>query len=131
MSVNNKIQHTKNALVDALQKSLGVVTTACKMVGIDRTTYYRYYNEDEEFRAKCDDIGEMVLDFAESSLHKLIKDGNLGAVIFYLKCKGRNRGYVEKLEHEVNQSRTLNIMVEEQTKKDLDDFIDDLDILEE
>ena len=43
----NKSEHIKKALVDALEKSLGVVTTACKQVGIGRTTFYNYYNEDK------------------------------------------------------------------------------------
>jgi hypothetical protein len=32
MNKSNKIQHTKKALIDSLEKSLGVVTTACKQV---------------------------------------------------------------------------------------------------
>jgi predicted DNA-binding transcriptional regulator AlpA len=98
MSVNNKIQHTKKALIEALEQSLGVVTTACKKVGIDRTTFYRYIKEDEQFKEDVDDIGNIALDFAESQLHKQIKDGNTSATIFYLKTKGKNRGYVERQE---------------------------------
>ena len=45
----NKSEHIKKGLLDALEKSLGVVTTACKQVGIGRTTFYNYYNEDIDF----------------------------------------------------------------------------------
>ena len=36
---------------------------------------------------------------AESQLHKQILKGNTSATIFYLKTKGKNRGYVERHEH--------------------------------
>ena len=98
MSKNNKIQHTKKALIEALEKSLGVVTTACKQVGIDRTTFYRYYKEDEKFKKQVDDLSNVAKDFAESQLFKRIQDGNPTATIFYLKTKAKDRGYVERQE---------------------------------
>lgn len=94
----NKSEHIKKALIDALEKSLGVVTTACKQVGIGRTTFYNYYNEDKEFADKVDEIENVALDFAESQLHKQIQDGSTAATIFLLKTRGKKRGYVERQE---------------------------------
>ena len=98
---SNKIQHTKKALLEALEKSLGVVTTACKQVGIDRTTFYRYYKEDKEFKKKVDDLSNVAKDFVESQLFKQIQDGNPTSTIFYLKTKAKDRGFVERqqIEH--------------------------------
>ena len=98
MSKSNKIEHTKKALLEALEKSLGVVTTACKLVGVTRTTFYQYVKDDPEFAEAVKDIDDVTIDFAESQLHKQIKDGNTTATIFYLKTKGKKRGYVEKTE---------------------------------
>jgi hypothetical protein len=98
---SNKIQHTKKALLEALEKSLGVVTTACKQVGINRTTFYRYYNEDEKFKTEVDDLSNVAIDFAESQLFKQIQGGNPTSTIFYLKTKAKKRGYVERQEIEV------------------------------
>ena len=98
---SNKIQHTKKALLEALEKSLGVVTTACKQVGINRTTFYRYYNEDEKFKIEVDDLSNVAIDFAESQLFKQIQGGNPTSTIFYLKTKAKKRGYVERQEIEV------------------------------
>tara|TARA_Y100001973_G_C5201508_1_gene338081 strand:+ start:522 stop:881 length:360 start_codon:yes stop_codon:yes gene_type:complete len=100
MTKSNKIQHTKKALIEALEKSLGVVTTACKQVGIDRTTFYRYYKDDKEFKILVDDLSNVAKDFAESQLFKQIQDGNPTATIFYLKTKAKDRGYVERREIE-------------------------------
>ena len=83
----NKTEHKKKALLDALEKSLGVVTTACKKVGIGRTMFYEYM-KDNNFREQVDDLQNVALDFAESQLHKQIQDGNTAATIFYLKTKG-------------------------------------------
>jgi predicted DNA-binding transcriptional regulator AlpA len=88
----------KKKLVESLEKSLGVVTTACKQTGVNRSTFYEWYNKDEEFKKEVDSIGDIALDFAESQLHKQIKDGNSTATIFYLKTKGKRRGYVERQE---------------------------------
>ena len=85
----NKTEHTKKAILEALEKSLGVVTTACKQVGIGRTTFYDYLNKDEKFANQVADIQNIALDFAESQLHKQIQDGNTSATIFYLKTKGK------------------------------------------
>ena len=98
MPRDNKKQQIKKQLVSALEQSLGVVTTACKKVGIDRTTFYRYYNEDESFKSEVDELQDVALDFAESQLFKQIKEGNTTATIFYLKTKGKKRGYIEKQE---------------------------------
>ena len=95
---SNKKQHTKKAILTALEKSLGVVTPACRQVGINRTTYYKYLKEDQEFAKQVKDIENIALDFAESQLHKQISEGNTTATIFLLKTKGKSRGYVERSE---------------------------------
>jgi hypothetical protein len=81
----NKSEHIKRAIVEAMEQSLGVVTTACRKVGIGRTTYYEYYNTDLKFKEEIDDLQNVALDFAESQLHKQIKDGNSTATIFFSK----------------------------------------------
>jgi len=88
----------KKQIVEALEKSLGVVTTAVKNVGIHRSTFYEWYNTDEAFKKEVDSISDIAIDFAESQLHKQIQDGNSTSTIFYLKTKGKRRGYVERTE---------------------------------
>jgi len=92
------MKQRKSAMIDALEQSLGVVTTAAKKVGIERVTHYRWMDQDEEYKQAVEDLQNVALDFAESQLHKQIKDGATAATIFYLKTKGKERGYVEKQE---------------------------------
>ena len=88
----------KKAMIDALEKSLGIVTSACKVVGISRETHYRWLREDEKYLTAVKSIEDIALDFAESQLHKQIKEGEVSSTIFYLKTKGKRRGYFERQE---------------------------------
>lgn len=88
----------KKAMVEALEKSLGVVTTACKSVGIARSTHYLWMTTDNEYKEAVEELSNVALDFAESQLHKQIQEGNPTSTIFYLKTKGKKRGYVERQE---------------------------------
>jgi hypothetical protein len=98
MPTNTNIQ--KKAMITALEKSLGIVTTACKSVGINRATHYDWYNSDKKYKIEVDAIQDIALDFAESKLHKLIDQNDTTATIFYLKTKGKKRGFVERIENE-------------------------------
>jgi isopentenyldiphosphate isomerase len=90
----------KKAMIQAMEKSLGIVTTACRNVGIARDTHYRWMRDDDSYRASIESIEGMTLDLAESKLHEEILQGNTAAIIFFLKTKGKKRGYVEKQEVE-------------------------------
>ena len=53
----NKSRHIKKeTLLKALEKSLGVVTIACKKADIPRSTYYKWLKDDEEFRKQVKEI---------------------------------------------------------------------------
>jgi hypothetical protein len=96
MSKNVHIK--KKALLKALEKTLGVVTTACKKVDVCRTTYYDWMRNDAEFNKSVEELSNVALDFAESQLHKQISENSTAATIFYLKTKGKRRGYIERQE---------------------------------
>ena len=88
----------KKLLIQALERSLGIVTPACKEVGVSRETFYRYYREDDDFKKAVDDINEVTLDFAENQLLKKIKEGSERSILFYMKYKARKRGYTDSLD---------------------------------
>ena len=85
-------------MIEALEKSLGIVTAAAKIVGIERTTHYKWLESDADYKNAVDGIQDIALDFAESKLHQSIQNGSDTATIFFLKTKGKKRGYVEKTE---------------------------------
>ena len=99
----DKSRHIKKeSMIKALEASLGVVTIACKKLGLPRSTFYKWLKEDEKFAKEVRDIENIALDFAESQLHNQIEDGNTSATIFYLKTKGKKRGYIERSELDLN-----------------------------
>lgn len=100
---------TKKAeMLEALERTLGIVSTACKQVNISRRTHYTWMEDDPEYKAAVSAVNESVLDFAESHLYKLMKEGNPAATIFFLKTKGKARGYVERQEVEVHAHQPLS-----------------------
>jgi hypothetical protein len=105
----------KKNLIEALEKTLGIVTKACKMVDVARSTFYKWYEDDKEFAKAVDGVGEIALDYVESKLFEKIDGVTIGkekdgetfiydtppsdtAIIFYLKTKGKKRGYIERTE---------------------------------
>jgi len=106
--MSDGLTQPKKAMVAALEKSLGVVSTACKAADISRQTHYRWMREDEDYKTAVEELAEVAIDFAESHLHKLIKDGNPAATIFFLKTKGKGRGYVERQEIAVAEKKPLS-----------------------
>jgi ACT domain-containing protein len=58
--MNKSEQLKKEQLLEALVKSLGIVSTACLNVGVSRTTYYKYYNDDEQFKSRMNGDGTLL-----------------------------------------------------------------------
>jgi predicted DNA-binding transcriptional regulator AlpA len=136
----DKMDKNKKQALEALRLSLGVVTDACKSIGLARSTFYNWVSNDEDFKKEVEDIQEQSVDFAESKLFQRIKGYNhpeekifnyegeiiradttkhyppdTTAIIFYLKTKGKSRGYIEKSE--VETTTKLIEVVPPQKKK--------------
>lgn len=92
------VQKDKERLLISLKDCSGIVTFACEKVRLSRQTFYRWYREDAEFKERVDAINELQIDVAEASLLKKIQKGDTTAIIFYLKTKGKDRGYSERRE---------------------------------
>jgi hypothetical protein len=88
----------KKRLLTALQESKGNVFIACINANVSRSTFYNYFNQDKEFKQQVNEINESAIDHVESKLMQKIDEGETTAIIFYLKTKGRKRGYSEKIE---------------------------------
>ena len=93
----SKKEHIKKKmLIESLENSLGIVSTACSKVNVSRSSFYKWYKEDEEFRKKVDDIDNVKLDYVETKLFKNIENEKEKSIIFYLQHKGHKRGYIQK-----------------------------------
>lgn len=111
----DKFDNNKKRLLEMLLKSKGIISTACESANLDRQTFYNYKRDDPDFAKAVEDIEESCIDFVESKLLEkingwenavLTKEGYVAydqppsdtAIIFYLKTKGKKRGYVERQE---------------------------------
>lgn len=95
----SRIREDKNVLLEHLEKT-PIVQIACDKSSIGRSTYYRWLQNDPVFAKsakKALQRGVLLMnDVAESQLLKGMKDGNMTAIIFWLKS--RHSAYGMKLE---------------------------------
>ena len=84
------------AIVKAFNSTCGVLQDAAEKLKINRATLSKWIKADPALKEALETAREEALDLAESKLFELMEDGNLTAIIFFLKCKGKKRGYVER-----------------------------------
>ena len=101
----------KKAMLNALENSLGIVSTACKKVGIARQTHYEWLQLDASYKAEVKDIKNYAVDFAESQLLQCIKDKKETSIIFYLKTQAKDRGYVERQEVDAGDNNYFRVEI--------------------
>lgn len=100
----------KAITIKAYEKKGGNVAATCEAANIGRRTFYLWKETDPEFAEAIKDLDESLLDFAESKLMEKVQDGDLTAIIFTLKTKGKDRGYVERSEQNVTMNPFIEAM---------------------
>lgn len=87
-AIQKRQEQEKSALLEQMRKT-PVVQIACEKMGTGRTTYYRWRKEDPVFCEEADKaLGEgksLMNDMAESQLLSAVREGNMTAIIFWLK----------------------------------------------
>jgi transposase-like protein len=109
LKLSAKSANKKKAFLAAYELNHGNISATCRAVGIDRQTYYNWREKFKSFDNACFDIEEGLLDLSEGKLRELVDDGNLGAICFHLKCKGKHRGWVERSEITGAEGRPLKV----------------------
>jgi hypothetical protein len=112
-----KTRHLKKSLLVALEKNMGNISAACKALKCHRDTFYYHYKRDLKFKEQVDSLSEVALDAVEDYLFRRIKKGDTTAIIFYLKTKGKSRGYIER--QEVEQNGTIKIVINRKANAEL------------
>ena len=113
-----KLDSKKRAMINALEMSYGIVKGAAAAVGISRQTHYDWMRDYPIYKQAVEDIDGSAIDHVEGKLFEKINGITMGkidnegelqvydvppsdtAIIFYLKTKGKKRGYVERTEIE-------------------------------
>ena len=106
----------------ALESSAGIVKYAAQKLRVSRQTLYRYFRKKpEKWDAFRDALCEDCLDDAEHAILQKIKEKDVACIIFYLKTKGKHRGYVENQKVDLNHSLDARKAPPMVVKKDMDD----------
>lgn len=78
--------------LDELESNLGIVSIACEKTGIERAVFNSWLQK-KDFKERYEMVKELSVDYVEHQLLKQINQGDLNAIQFYLKTKGKKRGY--------------------------------------
>ena len=81
-----------------LEKHQGFQSSVAKDLGISCQAVSQRIHRHPKIEAAYENILIRQVDFAESKLHKNISDGKETSIIYFLNCKGRDRGYRHRTE---------------------------------
>lgn len=110
--------------LDALNECGGLIGAACKSAGITYKTYRKWRAEDGDFDSRVQDVLERQTDMAECALLKNIQSGDTTAIIFYLKTKGKGRGYTERAQPQPDKAQPrTNLAAAAKRAREIEDTI--------
>lgn len=89
---------SKKAIIEAIKDSGGIMSTIARRLGVTWHTADTWVKQYDETKQALQDERETILDLAESTLFKNIKDGNSQDAKWLLSTMGKNRGYNERQE---------------------------------
>ena len=76
----------------------GNISAMARALGCSRHVIYQRCEESATLKQALEDAKESMTDNVESAFYREILNGNVTAMIFYLKTQGKKRGYVERQE---------------------------------
>ncbi len=111
-NLNCRLSKKQKAFIDVFSgPAMCNISATCDKVGIARRTFYYWKERNQRFREAIEDAEEMSIDFAESKLRQAVMGGDMTAIIFFLKTKGKKRGYVEQIEQKVEVNPFQQLMM--------------------
>lgn len=107
----------------ALRQTAGFKTYAAKKLNCTYENIQKRIKTSPYLQEVFESIHEGKLDLSEHKLMQQIKDDNITAILFHLKCQGKARGYVEKVQDQVSdqseaQPVKVIIQVEDGSKRE-------------
>jgi len=97
-------------IIEIYEKKGCNITATCTALGISRKTFYEWKEKKKKLAEGLEAAEEAIIDFAESKLVEHINNDDVQALIFFLRTKGKKRGYVEKVESDVNINQFEKLM---------------------
>tara|TARA_B100000900_G_scaffold401271_1_gene405762 strand:- start:771 stop:1106 length:336 start_codon:yes stop_codon:yes gene_type:complete len=101
----------KQKMLETLEYNLGIVSNSCISANVSRSAHYKWLKEDPVYAQAVNDIQETAIDFVENKLYDQIKKDNITAIIFFLKSKAKHRGYYDKQEIAMPETKKFTVKV--------------------
>jgi hypothetical protein len=104
LKMANKNKVSDKQIIEALKSCHGFQSQACKLlekqlnISFSASAMSQRISASEEIKTALAEMLTADLDYAENKMWELIKEGNVAALLFFLKTKGKERGYAERRE---------------------------------
>lgn len=103
----------KAKFLKALDARMLNVTAACEAVEISRSIAYKWKSNDPDFAEKWKEVEESFYDKLETTMFaKALTEQDNTMLIWLSKTKMKHRGYVEKVEQDLNINPFEKLMQE-------------------
>ena len=104
---------TSEQIAKALEANAGFISGAAKSLNVTYQAISQRIKTNKHLKQIQEAITESHLDLAESKLLTNIKDGNMTGICFFLKCRGKERGYIEtvNLNHGGNKENPVQVEI--------------------
>ena len=83
-------------IIDLYNTTGNNISEVARQLKVSRSYIATRIAKDEELKAMVTDANESMVDLAEEGLKDKLYSGDLNAIMFVLKTKGKDRGYGEK-----------------------------------
>ena len=93
-----KQSYKSEEVVAAIVQANGYISRISDILGCSHQTIYNYRDRYATVRQAMADTKTKRTDYVEDQLMKAIREGNVTAMIFYLKTQAKDRGYIERTE---------------------------------
>jgi hypothetical protein len=103
---------SEETVIAALHLTHGNMSNAAKLLNVRRQSLYEWKKSYPEIDKAIDQSREAATDNIESALYTKALSGNVAAQIFWLKCKGKDRGWVERSEITTPKEGAIRLFVE-------------------
>jgi hypothetical protein len=92
---------TAALVIEKLREFNGNFAAVARAVGVGRTAVCNFVRRRPQLQEVAKECREEMKDNAESALYRAVINGEAWAVCFYLKTQAKDRGYIERTEHDL------------------------------
>lgn len=109
---------TDEQLIAAIKAAHGMIATTARALKMHRSTIHRRAQNNPDVADAIKESREVSLDKAELKLFDAVERGEPWAVCFFLKCQGKERGYIEKFDVKQDITHRGKVEVDMQDLRD-------------